>query len=889
MLKAADLKCEYLINPIGISELKPRFSWVVESDGTNIQQTTYRIQVSKEDISFKETVWDSGTIDSDQSIQVAYNGPAVLSRTRYYFRVKVTDNQSNESAWSETAFFETGLLNASEWTADFITAKPCENTGRCAGTLLRKTFNARTNILSARLYATSLGLYELSLNGTRVGDALLTPGWTSYSKRLQYQTYDVADLLVEGNNALGAVLGNGWFKGELAWEGNSNIYGDKTALLAQLHIKYADGSQQMIVSDESWRTGQGPILASEFYFGETYDARLEIPNWDKPEYNDSTWPTAQRIDRNKSILVGQENVPVKRISEIKPIALFKTPAGETVLDMGQNMVGWVRFKVTGEAGSKVILMHAEILDSNGNFYTQNLRKAKQVIEYTLKGAGEECFEPHFTFQGFRYVKIEAHPGKPLIENFTGIVIHSDMELTGDFSCSNEMINQLQHNILWGLKGNFVDVPTDCPQRDERLGWTGDAQVFSRTACHLMNTAPFFKKWLRDLAADQFENGGVPFVIPHVLDEKSHSSSGWGDAAVICPWNIYLCYGDEKILEEQYGSMKSWVEYIRANAQNGVLWNSGFHFGDWLGLDAKEGSYVGATSRDLIATAYYAYSTELFLKSARILAEKTGDSVYIEDAEQYYRLHQDIVAAFRKEFYTPGGRLAVPTQTGHVLALMFNLVDEKDRARTINDLVALIEESKCHLTTGFLGTPYLCHVLSINGRADIAYKLLLQTDYPSWLYPITKGATTIWEHWDGLKPDGTFWSADMNSFNHYAYGAIGEWLYRVVAGIDADVTSPGYKKILFRPLPGGELTHAKASIQSMYGRISCGWRLAGGNLTVDVEIPCNTTADLTLPSSILEKLLESKVLDSSHRAFDTAHGVTVALGSGNYTFSYKIDC
>lgn len=886
MLKATNLKCEYLNNPIGIGELKPRFSWHIVSDQSSVLQASYRIQVSMEDINFKNITWDSGVITSENSIQLVYEGPALISRTRYYFRVKITDNQGNESPWSDVSFFETGLIASSEWQAVFISADNDNSPNNSAGSLLRKTFTTKSDISSARLYATSLGLYELNLNGYRVGEALLTPGWTSYKKRLQYQTYDITSMLVSGDNVLGAMLGNGWFKGELAWEGQRNIYGNKKAILCQLHIKYTDGSEQIITSDNSWKTGQCPILMSELYAGETYDARLEIHGWKEPDFDDSSWERANEIEWDKSTLVAQENVPVKKISEISPIELITTPSGETVLDMGQNMVGWIRFKVTGEAGSKVVLKHAEVLDSAGNFYTENLRNAKQTIEYVLKGTGEECYEPHFTFQGFRYIKIEQYPGVPEIGNFTGVVIHSDMEQTGDFSCSDEMLNQLQHNILWGLKGNFVDVPTDCPQRDERLGWTGDAQAFSRTACHIMNTAPFFKKWLRDLAADQLENGGVPYVIPHVLNSDSHSSSGWGDAAIICTWNIYLCYGDVKILQEQYASMKNWVEYIKAHAENGLIWNSGSHFGDWLGLDAKEGSYVGATSRDLISTAFYAYSTELFAKVAKILSDNTGLKQYNDDAKQYSELYDNIVSAFKNEFYTPAGRLAVPTQTGHVLSLMFNLVDDKDRARTVNDLVKLIEESKWHLTTGFLGTPYLCHVLSNNGRADVAYKLLMQTDYPSWLYPITQGATTIWEHWDGLKPDGSFWSADMNSFNHYAYGAIGEWMYRVIAGINLDENLPGYKKIVFKPIPGGGLTYASSSINSMYGRVSSCWRLENGKLQIEVEVPCNTTAELTLPFSCLEELIKEKVINKSSEAMETQDGVTIKLGSGKYSFVYQ---
>ncbi|MFY9295280.1 MAG: family 78 glycoside hydrolase catalytic domain, partial [Caldicoprobacterales bacterium] len=494
------------------------------------------------------------------------------------------------------------------------------------------------------------------------------------------------------------------------WLGRRNLYGKRTALLLQMLVRYADGREEIIVSDDSWKASDSPILYSELYHGETYDARQEQEGWNMPGFDDSHWDEAAVIDQDMSIVVPQDGVFITRQETLKPISMFKTPKDELVIDFGQNMVGWVRFKVKGKAGDRVVLKHAEVLDAEGNFYTENLRSAKSRIEYILKGEGVETFEPHFTFQGFRYVMIEEYPGEVDIENFEGVVIHSDMERAGYFSCSNELVNKLHHNILWGLKGNFVDIPTDCPQRDERLGWTGDAQVFMKAACYLMEVGPFFKKWFRDIIAGQLEGGGIPYVIPDVLTgpEGNHSATGWGDAAVICPWTLYQTYGDKRILEEQYESMKAWIEYIRGQAQDGVLWNTGFHFGDWVALDAKEGSYFGATPNDLTATAFYAYSTDLVTKTARILGKE-------KDAEEYSRLHDAIVEAFRNEFFTPNGRLAAPTQTAHILSLMFGLVPEEYKDRTIKGLVKLLEDNDGHLTTGFLGTPYFCHVLSQNGR------------------------------------------------------------------------------------------------------------------------------------------------------------------------------
>ena len=883
MLRITKLKCEYMENPIGIDELHPRINWQMISENRGILQKAYQIQVSVEE-AFKCILWDTGMVESTQSIHLVYNGPDLQPRTRYYFRVRIQDNRGNDSGWSDVGFWETGLLGMHEWVAGWIKPVMDSKTIKEACPMLRRTLLVKGKVKTARVYATALGLYELHLNGVRMGDWLFTPGWTNYRKRLQYQTYDVTNMLKPGTNAIGAVLGKGWFSGNLVWSGNHDLYGDSQALLLQMHILYEDGSEELLLSDKGWKSSTGPILMSEIYHGETYDARLEKKGWSMPEYDASDWVEVEEYSYGKSTLTAQENVPVRIIQQINPVRIIKTPAGESVIDFGQNMTGWVRFSVEGSAGTAVTLKHAEVLDSHGNFYTENLRSAKQTITYTLKGEGVEHFEPHFTFQGFRYVSVVGYPGEILPENFMGMVIHSDMEEAGYFECSNELVNQLQHNIQWGQKGNFLDVPTDCPQRDERLGWTGDAQMFIRTACFNMNTALFFTKWLRDLYTEQSLKKGVPHVVPNVLGENSFSSAAWGDAAVICPWILYLCYGDSRILEKQYDSMKMWVEYIKNQGDNPYLWNTGSHFGDWLGLDSKPDSYEGATSKDFIATAFYAYSTSILVRTAGILGRQ-------EDAIQYEELHRNILENFRKEFVTPNDGLVVETQTAHVLALMFDLVEEKDKRRTVDALVKLLRDNKNHLTTGFVGTPYLCHVLSNNGCNNLAYELLQQTDYPSWLYQITKGATTVWEHWDGIKEDGSFWSRDMNSFNHYAYGAIGDWLYRVVAGIDTDQENPGYRHILIKPCPGKGLIFARASLQSMYGEIKSEWEKTPVDMKLEMVIPPNTTATVILPDALLEYVYESgRMLEISegiagYEQIDK--GVRLELGSGTYKFSYNL--
>jgi alpha-L-rhamnosidase len=732
-----------------------------------------------------------------------------------------------------------------------------------------------------------MGLYQLELNGKRVGDQYFTPGWTAYDFRYQYQTYDITSDLKPGVNCLGALLGDGWFRGNLTWDNKRNSYGTRVGLLAQLVINYKDGKQQVVSTDENWKAATGPILLSDIYDGETYDARLERAGWSTPGYDDKDWKGVTPLDSPKAKLVAPAGPPVREIQELKPVEILKTPAGDTVIDMGQNMVGWVRFHVTAPAGTTITLRHAEVLDGTGNFYTENLRSAKETIRYTAKGQGVETFEPHFTFQGFRYVAVSGWPGEPSLDDFAGVVVHSAIQPSSTFETSNELLNKLQHNIIWGQKGNFLDVPTDCPQRDERLGWTGDAQVFARTASFNHDAAAFYTKWLKDVALDQQDDGAVPYVIPNVLSHRTRkgesASAGWADVSTVVPWTMYLSYGDRRILEEQYPSMKAWVEYMRREAGDRYIWSSGFSFGDWLAFATTNSDYPGATTdKDLIQTAYFARSTALLQQTAQILGKT-------EDAATYAALLGEIKAAFQKEFVTPNGRLSSNTQTAYALALAFDLLPEAQRMGAAERLAQDVRKFG-HLTTGFLGTPLLCQVLSDYGYLDEAYLLLNRKDYPSWLYPVTKGATTIWERWDGIKPDGSFQDKGMNSFNHYAYGAIGEWMYRVSAGIDIDPQQPGYKHILIRPRPGGGLTSVKASVHSMYGQVASAWEIKDGKFTLRVEIPANTTATVRLPKAKLEQVTENGVpLQASpgvSQAQQLEDAVSAELGSGSYVFESK---
>jgi alpha-L-rhamnosidase len=782
-----------------------------------------------------------------------------------------------------------GLLQPEDWQAQWIEPDIAANTKISEpAKMLRKAFEVKAAITSARAYITGLGLYEAEINGRRVGDEVLTPGWTSYDTRVQYQTYDITDQIQPGANVVGVTLGDGWYSGFLAWRDNRNTWGENARLLLQIEIKYVDGSKQLVVSDGSWKAATGPILLSDIYNGETYDARQERSGWSSSGFDDSNWAAVKVVTGRKDVLIAPQAPAVRRMAELKPVAVMTTPAGETVVDMGQNMVGWIRLKVKGPAGKTIVLRHAEVLDRFGNFYTENLRNAQQTIRYTLKGGGQEVYEPHFTFQGFRYVLVEGWPGVLKPDDLTGIVVYSDMSITGHFESSDAMLNQLQHNIQWGQKGNFVDVPTDCPQRDERLGWTGDAQVFAPTACFNMDAAGFFIKWLKDVAADQQPDGAIPHVIPNVLshgkDTGSSAATGWADACVVIPWQVYLAYGDRRVLEEQFDSMTKWVGYMRKQAGDSYLWNTGPHFGDWLAFNTTRSDYPGATTdKDFIATAYFAYSTSLLQRIATILGYQT-------EARDYAQLLEKIKTAFNKEFVTASGRLSPNTQTAYSLALAFDLLPEALRPVATRRLADDVKAFG-HITTGFLGTPLICHVLTRYGYNDLAYMLLNRKEYPSWLYPITMGATTIWERWDGIKPDSTFQSKGMNSFNHYAYGAIGEWMYRVITGIAIDPAHPGYKHFFLRPQPGGGLTQARASHRSLYGEIESAWQMDGSRLKVTFTIPPNSTATATLPQARLEGLTEMtsrkavpKTAGISDAAQDGEH-VTMTLGSGTYTFQY----
>lgn len=703
------------------------------------------------------------------------------------------------------------MLERSEWI------KGCEKNLR-GGTVYLKNFRCAAKAEKAILKITALGVYEVKLNGERVGDFILAPGWTSYLNRLQVQSYDVTDML-KTENSLEVTVGQGW-RAIANKRDSSDFLGYRdTALIAELTLVYADGRTESIVTDSSWTARESKLRYTNIYDGDIYDATFKA----------GSARHCICVDLEKDMLIPQEGEKIVEQERMPALQIIKTPAGETVIDFGQNMTGYVEFRIKGTPGVQATISHGETLDRDGNFYNANYRSARAQIKFTCDGE-EHTYKSALTFFGFRYIRLENWPDEVKKENFTAVVVHSDIRRTGYFECSDEAVNKLFKNIIWGQKSNFLDVPTDCPQRDERLGWTGDAQVFVRTASLNFDVKRFFKKWLRDLAADQGRDGCVPHVIPNIFDDMG-GSSAWSDAAVICPWEIYRTYGDKAVLEEQFDSMKAWIDWMRERSENGRR-SGGSHFGDWLGLDSPEGSYKGATPEELIATAYYKYSTELFIKAAHALGR---------DVAEYENIPAEAAAAFRRE-YMENGRVKNATQTGCVLALCFDITD--DRAATATQLNELV---KCagHLETGFVGTPYLLHALSDNGYAETAYDLLLRREYPSWLYPISKGATTVWEHWDGIKPDGTMWSTDMNSFNHYAYGAVADWMYGAAAGINSDPDRPGFEHIIFRPVTDRRLDFVKASIDTRRGTVASEWRRENGRIKYIFTVPGGCCASVII--------------------------------------------
>ena len=876
------LQCEHRVDPLGIDEPRPRLSWWVRDDRPGAVQSACQVVVATDPARLDAPdLWDSGTVQTPESACFVYAGPALRSRHRCVWRVRTWDGDGNVSPWSAQAVWEMGLLDANDWSGQWIgLPAPGDDSQPCP--FVRRDLTLNAPVRRARLYATARGLVRFEINGRRVGDEEFIPGWTDYARRIQVVTWDVTDLLTAGSNALGAILGDGWFCGNIGWVGHRGVYGKIPSLLAQLEVELADGSTVTVATDDVWNATTGPIRASDIYNGETVDARLAMPGWSSPGFDASAWQTATIIDPPAARLVAKHVQPVRPIEELTPLSLSQPQPGRFVFDLGQNMVGRVRLRLRSQpAGQTVTLRHAEMLEADGTLYTANLRGAKATDVYICRGDAEEVYEPYFTFHGFRYVEVSGLEGQPRPEDVAGVVLHSDLPETGQFECSDPQINRLQANIRWGQKGNFLEVPTDCPQRDERLGWTGDAQVFVRTASFNMDVAAFFEKWAFDLADAQAPDGSLPHVAPDVLSRPGRYHGGtaaWADAGVICPWTIYLTTGDRRILEQAYPMMAGWIEHQRATSDRLIRPDAGF--GDWLATDAVTPG-AAPTPRDLIGTAYFAHTTDLMARIAALLG-RDGD------AASWRSLHQEIVAAFNREFVSPAGRVVGHTQTGYLLALAFDLLPDALQPAAVRHLVHLIESRGNKLTTGFVGTPLLCPVLTRFGRADVAYRLLMQTEYPSWLYTVAQGATTMWERWNSFTLEKGFGDAGMNSFNHYAYGAIGQWLYASVAGIDLDEAQPGYRHVVIRPHVGGGLTWARGQLATPYGLVRSGWTLEGETLTLEVAIPANAHATVLLPAASPDAVsLNGDPLPDAV-AEPTGDGrVAVGVGSGSYRFDVPV--
>lgn len=928
MLKAVSLRTEYLENPLGLDTKNPRLSWKLHGNGRNIIQIAYHVQAS-ETQSFTSLIWDSGKVETDQSQVVVYEGSELKSIERIYWRVKVWSNHTEESPFSETAFFETGLLQTSDWKAYWIEPeKEVDIDAYKPASYIRKEFTVEKGLVSARVCLTSKGLYSFYLNGVEGTDHLFTPGFTSYYKRLQVQVYDVTHLLHEGSNALGVILGDGWWRGTTGGASLKNNFGYKVALLGQLVLDYEDGSREIIGSDATFKTSHGPLLKSDMKAGDLYDARINLEGWNQPSYDDSSWEEVVVTEDGYDNLIGSRSVPVKQKERFTP-NIVRTPNGETILDFGQNIAGWVEMQVQGDAGTEIVLVHGEALDKHGNFTLQNLSdhgtlEDFQEVRYITSGQGVESYRPRFAIFGFRYVLVKNYPGEITPENFTAVAVYSDLDETGDFTCSNPLITKLVSNSKWSQKGNFMEVPTDCPTR-ERAGWTGDAQVFSRTASDFMNVYPFFEKWMADVAAEQFADGSVGSTVPTVIGHHSveewqrfmeqnnnpmvamrrpkpgtasilDGSAGWGDAAVIIPWTMYLCYGDKSIIENQYGSAKAWVDYMAACAKNAnelfqdssayrqftdgerdadYIWDTKFHWGEWLETDTEFSDLMAVLSKTKgnhpdVSTAYFAYST-------RLLADMAGVLGKTEEEAEYRALHEKIKRVYNLYFIHEDGSILEGRQAPNVRTLAFGLAYEDNKQAVADRLAQLVVEQNYHLNTGFLSTPFILQVLADYGHSDIAFRLLEQETCPSWLYAVSNGATTIWESWKGIKPDGEL----SGSLNHYSYGAVCDFLFAGVAGVRPVWEKPGYKHFILKPIVGGTLTQASATYESLYGTIASSWEKTNEAVHYRFEVPVNTTAKIMLSGH--QEDLEQVVIEFPDALYEDGR-IVCTVGSGEYQFT-----
>ncbi|MDP7398983.1 MAG: glycoside hydrolase family 78 protein, partial [Lentisphaeria bacterium] len=887
---------------------RPCLSWAVKSAQRGQRQTAYQILVAADKKNLTPTradLWNSGKVASSDSIQITYAGKPLGSGMRCFWKVRSWDRHGKASDWSPVAEWSMGLLKRSDWKGKWIAdpelaAFPDKHAPEPAA-MLRKTFRLRKAVARATVYATAAGVYDLQINGQSVANHILAPEWTNYEQRFQYQTSDVTALLTKGDNAIGARLAEGWYAGPIG--GNQfpgrHHYGPYPMLLAQLEIEFKDGSREIVASDRTWRsTTTGPIRMSDVFNGETYDARREMPGWDSGNFNDSGWqPVCTDPIHRGVLLTSQPNEPIQVTQELTPIGLTEPEPGTYIFDMGQNMAGWCRLRVHGAAGTSVKLRHSELVDPDGKLYTTNLEGALQLDRYIKRGDGEEVYEPHFTYHGFRYVELTGLSYKPKINAITGCVFHSAAVETGSFECSSKQINQLMDNILWTQRGNMHGIPTDCPQRGERRGWLGDIQAFAQTACFNMDMAAFFSKFVRDVRDRQLPDGRYPNFTPRpetfIYEEKDGDTAGygvpaWADAGTIVPWHTYVNFGDRRMIEEHFESARQWVDWVHDQNPN-LLWLNGRtrDYGDWLNSDEFQGNEEplirGAVPHEILATAFFAHSTEIVAKMSRTLGRT-------ELAAQYAERFADIKTAFNRAFVDADGRIDKDTQAGYALALAFELVDGETREQAAKHLVRTVTKDTGHLSTGIQTTHRAMLALTQNGFHKEACRLINLRSFPSWGYMIDQDATTVWERWDGIVPGHGPHISLMNSFNHWALGSVGEWVWRHLAGINPDEDQPGFAHVVIRPRPGRKIDWVEASYESVRGKIAVEWHLENGRFTMNLTIPANTTATVFVPATTAAKVKEGGKPAAKARGLDflrSEDGCAVfAAQSGRYSFQSR---
>jgi alpha-L-rhamnosidase len=898
-----NLRCEYLVNPLGIDELNPRLSWLMLTSRTGAKQVAYRIRVaSSMNVlhSGAADLWDSDWIESDQSDQHEYLGRALVSRETCFWNVEVKD-ETGSVTLSQPAFWTVGLLQQDDWRASWISADPeiiqrdpdaieASLTKPGSAAYFRKAFNTADKLKSAYLYVSARGIFEAELNGCKVGDDVFAPEWTDYDKRIHYRCYDVTQLIKQGDNGLGLILGDGWWSGYVGWQEQRGRYGSlQNSVIAQLEIHYENGQQDIISSDDSWRCHTGPIISSDFMMGEVYDARREIENWSQASLHKAhEWLPAIEVPAPEVPLVWQRSEPVKVVQELEPVIVKKVALGRYIFDVGQNISGWVKLNLSKlPEGTELTLRHAERLNPDGSMHVENLRRAKATDIYVCKGEESESWQPRFTFHGFQYVELsglpqEIEPDRALIK---ACVVHSATKQVGHFECSHPGVNRLWLNSLWSQKDNFISVPTDCPQRDERLGWTGDAQVFLRTSICNMDVVAFFNKWMIDIEDAQTEEGVFPDTAPRLREDTNFvglenlgGGAGWADAGVIIPHTLWRVYADRRILQRHYSAMVAWVDWIESHNPNGLRENElANNYGDWLCIPSDTSFGTHSPMKTLLATAFWADDCA---KLNEIALELNLE----EDAQRFREMFNKIRKAFQREWLLEDGRLSVETQTAYLLALAFDLVPAQERDSAAGHLVDLIREQDWHLNTGFIGVGLLNPQLSLNGFANVAYKLLLQDTYPSWLYPVKNGATTIWERWNGWTEHEGFFNPHMNSFNHYSLGSVGEWLFRFVAGIDCDNQHPGFQKFILCPYIEDGLDFARAHYECSHGLIESHWQKSGSQIHWNIVIPANTQAKVGLPLVNLDQLqLNQKPLTATVNTDAQRHWLR--LEAGCYEFSW----